>query len=282
MTPRTIIAQVLSVLAASTLVGRPAGAGTENLTVAGSSTIQPLAERAGQAYEKLHPGVRIDVQGGGSSVGISATRSGLADVGTVSRPLKPDEQDLTPTTIAIDGVAMIVHAENPLTAVKREQVIDIYTGAIRKWAALGGNEHEIVVINKEEGRATLEMFEEHFGLRGRFRPDMLIIGPNGQAILSVAGNPDSIAYVSIGSALMARAQGTPIKLLSLDGVEATAEAVRDGRYPLKRPLNLVTRGVPSGLARAFIDFLLSPPGQELATSEGFMPPSDARRQAKAE
>jgi phosphate transport system substrate-binding protein len=243
----------------------------ETLTLAGSSTVQPLAETTAQAFERTHAGARIDVQAGGSSVGISAARSGLADVGMVSRALTTDERDLTATTIAIDGIALIVHAENPLAAITRQQVIDVYTGAARSWQALGGAERPLIVINKEEGRATLELFEEHFGLRGRFRSDMLIIGPNGQAILAVAGDRDAIGYVSIGSALMARAQGTPVKLLALDGVAATAETVRDGRYTLKRPLNFVTRAAPAGLARDFIDFLLGPQGRELTVREGFVP-----------
>jgi phosphate transport system substrate-binding protein len=245
--------------------------GGETLTLAGSSTIQPLAEVAGQQYEQSHPGTRIDVQGGGSSVGISAARSGLADIGTVSRALKPEESDLAPTTIAIDGIALIVHADNPLGAITRAQVIDVYTGAIHSWKALGGADRPIVVINKEEGRSTLELFEDHFGLRGRFRSDMLIIGPNGQGILTVAGDRDAIGYVSIGSAIIARQEGTPVKLLSLDGVEATTDTVRDGRYPLKRELNLVTKGPPRGLAGDFIGFILGPKGRELVLKEGFVP-----------
>jgi phosphate transport system substrate-binding protein len=247
------------------------GTHAETLTVAGASTIQPLAEVAAQEYEKSHPGVRINVQGGGSSVGISSARSGLADIGDVSRALKPDEQDLTATTIAIDGIALVVHADNPLTAITRQQVIDVYTGATRSWKDFGGADRPITVINKEEGRSTLELFEDHFGLRGRFRSDMLIIGPNGQAILAVAGDRDALGYVSIGSALIAQKDGTSIKLLSLDGVEATTETVHNGRYPLKRPLNLVTKGAPSGLARAFIDFILGLEGRELIVHEGFVP-----------
>jgi phosphate transport system substrate-binding protein len=244
----------------------------ETLTIAGSSTIQALAERAAQEYETQHPGVRIDVQGGGSSLAISSARSGLADIGSVSRPLKAEEQDLTATTIAIDGIAMIAHAENPVAGLTRQQVIDAYSGAATRWDQIGGPARKIVVINKEEGRATLELFEAHFGLKGRFRSDMLIIGPNGQAILSVANEPDALGYVSIGSALMARDQGTTIKLLRLDGVEPTAEAVRTGTYPLRRPLNLVTRGAPTGLAQHFIDFILGPDGARFATAEGFVPP----------
>ena len=184
-------------------------------TVAGSSTVQPVAEIAGQAFEKRHPSVHVDVQGGGSSVGISSARSGLSDIGTVSRALKPDEGDLTATTIGLDGIAIIVNAKNPMAAITRDQVVSVYTGATTRWKALGWEDHAITVVNKEQGRSTLELFENHFGLKDRILPSAVIIGPNGQAITTVAGNAWSIAYVSIGSAAVAEQAGTPVKRLSL-------------------------------------------------------------------
>jgi phosphate transport system substrate-binding protein len=246
----------------------PAG---EPLTLAGSSTLQPLAEVAAQAFEASHPGVEIDVQGGGSSVGISATRSGLAEVGMVSRALTPEESDLTATAVALDGIALVVHASNPLPGLTRQQVVDIYSGAIASWAALGGQDRPITVVNKEEGRATLELFERYTGLKGKFRPDAIIIGPNGQAITTVAGDPDAIAYVSIGSAAVAEEAGTPIRRIALDGVPATPESVASGTYPLSRPLHLVTVGPPAGLAAELIAFLRSEEGQALVVGQDFIP-----------
>ncbi len=242
------------------------------LTLAGSSTIQPVAEVLGQKFEQLHPEAQINVQGGGSSVGITAPQSGLADIGMVSRALHADEaQKLTPTTFAIDGIALIVHASNPLRGLSREQVVDVYTGTISNWQALGWRDARIVVVNKEEGRATLELFEHYFSLKGKFARDVVIIGPNGQAIATVAGNPQALAYVSIGSAEVAVAQGTPIKLLALDGVAATSANVKSGAYGLTRPLNFVTVGPPQGGAKAFLDFVLTPAGQHLVTEQEFVP-----------
>lgn len=262
----------LAALAASFAACRRAAAPPPaRLTLAGSSTIQPLCEVAAQAYEHAHTGVQINVQGGGSGVGVTSARSGLADIGMVSRALKPEEADLTATSIAFDGIAVIVHASNPLTNITRAQVIDLYTGAAANWSALGAPSAPVTVINKEEGRSTLELFEHHFGLRGRFVRNAIIIGPNGQAITTVAGNPNAVAYVSIGSATAAIAQGTPIKLLALDGTAATVENVRNGSFPLRRPLNLVTRAAPTGLAASFIAFVRSPEGQRLVASQDFVP-----------
>ena len=245
------------------------------LTLAGSSTVQPVAEVLGQEFERLHPEARINVQGGGSAVGITAPQSGLADIGMVSRALHADEaQKLGPTTFALDGIALIVHASNPLSGINRQQVIDIYTGTVTSWQALGWTDTRIVVVNKEERRATLELFEQYFGLKGKFVRDAIIVGPNGQAITTVAGIPQGIAYISIGSAEVAAAQGTPIKLLALDGVAATSANVKNGTYGLLRPLNFVTVGPPQGLAKAFLDFVLTLAGQHLVTTQELVPVRD--------
>ena len=172
----------------------------------------------------------------------------------VSRALHGNEaQKLVPTTFALDGIALIVHAGTPLSNISHQQVIDIYTGTVTSWQALGWADARIVVVNKEEGRATLELFEQYFDLKGKFVRDAIIIGPNGQAITTVAGNPQAIAYVSIGSAEVAVAQGTPIKLLALDGVAATNANVKNGTYGLIRPLNFVTVGPPPGVSAAVRD-----------------------------
>lgn len=243
------------------------GAPGERLVVAGSSTVHPVVEVAAQAYEAAHPGVEIDVQGGGSSVGISSARSGLADLGMVSRALKPDEADLVATPVALDGIALVVHASNPVTDLTTADVVAIFSGERAEWAP----GRPVTVVNKEEGRATLELFEAHFGLKGRFTPSAVIVGPNGQAIATVAGNPDAITYVSIGSAMVAEADGTPIRRVSLDGEAATPDAVASGSYPLARPLVLVTEGPPTGLAAEFVAYLLSPEGQAIARAQDFVP-----------
>lgn len=241
------------------------------LTLAGSSTIQPIMESAAAAWEKSHPGDTVQVQGGGSGVGVSAAQSGLADIGMVSRSLKPEESALTATAFARDGIAIIVHATHPLSAISHAQVVGIYDGTTTAWDALGAQGAPITLISKEAGRSTLELFEHHFDLKGKIAPSAVIIGPNGQAITTTAGDPNAISYVSIGSAAVAESQGTPIKRLTLDGVAASVENVGNGTYPLCRPLNLVTKGQPTGLAAEFIGFVLSPEGQAIVAKEDFIP-----------
>ena len=243
-----------------------------HLTLAWSSTVQPVAETLGQAFEKYHPKIRIDVHGGGSAVGIVAPQTGHADIGMVSRALHGEEtQRLHATPFARDGIALIVHASNPISGLSRQKVIGIYSGQVTDWQSVGGPASRIIIVNKEEGRATLQVFTQYFDLKDNVVQDALIIGSNGQAIVTVAGNPQALAYVSIGAAEVAMSQGVAIKLLALDGVTAATATVQDGTYKLARTLNLVTAGPPDGVAKAFLDFVVSPAGQEIATQHEFVP-----------
>ncbi len=249
----------------------PAGGTTQNLVLTGSSTIAPLAAEIGKRFESLNPGVRVDVQTGGSSRGVNDARSGLADIGMASRALTVSESDLLGFAIALDGISIIIHRDNPVAALGRQQIIGIYTGAIRNWREAGGREAPITVVNKAEGRSTLELFLHHFGLENSALKPHVIVGDNQQGIKTVAGNPDAIGYVSIGSAEYEAGHGTPIKLLPLDGVEASIENVRNGRFPLSRPLNLVTRPEPAGVRKEFIEFARSERVFDLVEAQYFVP-----------
>lgn len=250
-----------------------ARASGDRLSLTGSSTVAPLALEMGKRFEANNPGVRVDVQTGGSSRGVADATSGLADIGMVSRALAPDEAKiLVVHTIAMDGVALIVHASNPVKQLDDAQIKAVYTGRIRDWHAAGGPSRPIVVVNKAEGHSTLELFLHYTGLKNSQIRAQAVIGDNEQGIKTVAGNPGAIGYVSIGAAEYAVEHGVPIKLLPMAGVEATTGAVRSGRFPLSRPLNLVTRGAPSPLARRFIAFAQSPAVRDLIEAQYFVPP----------
>lgn len=243
----------------------------EKLVLTGSSTIAPLALEIGKRFERLHPGVRVDVQTGGSSRGISDARAGLADIGMVSRALKPEEADLYGHTIALDGVTMIVHKTNPIPALTEDQIRAIYLGKITQWSEVGGLARKIVVVNKAEGHSTLELFLHYFKLKN---PDIrahVVIGDNQQGIKTVSANPNAIGYVSIGTAEYEAAHGTAIRLLPLHGVTASVAAVRSGTFPLSRPLNLVTKTPPTGLAKTFIEFAQSSSVHDLIDAQFFIP-----------
>lgn len=244
------------------------------LTITGSSTVAPLVAELGKRFESLHPDVRVDVQTGGSSRGIADVRRGLADIGMASRALKDQERDLHHFTIARDGISIILHKDNPVSQLDDRQIVDIYTGKIVNWRAVGGRDAPIVVVNKAEGRATLELFLGHFHLRNADIKAHVIVGDNEQGIKTVAGNPDAIGYVSIGTAEYDVTHRVPIKLLPIGGVPATLASVRNGAFPLSRPLNLVTKNNPHGLAKAFIDFARSHDAHDLVRQQYFVPLAD--------
>ena len=250
------------------------------LVLTGSSTVAPLAAEIARRFEEHHPKTRIDVQTGGSSRGIADARSGVADIGMASRALKAEESDLHAITLAQDGICLVVHRDNPVTALDDQQVVAIYTGSIQDWAAVGGVPGPITVVNKAAGRATLEVFLDHFALDAEAIEADVIIGDNQQGLKTVAGNPGAIAYVSIGAADYEVRQGTPIRLLAAGPVAPTPANIAAGRFPITRPLNLVIRdpenaGEPSALAQAFIDFARSPDVHDLITAQFFVPAGPA-------
>lgn len=230
----------------------------EEIVITGSSTVAPVVSEAARQYESMTPGLRIDVQTGGSSRGIADVRKGLAHLGMASRRLKGDESDLSVRTIAIDGVGVIVHRENPIQDLSKDQLVGIYRKEISNWKELGGHDAPIIVVNKAEGRATLEVFLGYTGLDSADVKADVIAGENQHAIKSVAGNPDAIGYVSIGAAAAESDAGIPVKLIACDGIEASTENVSNGTFPIVRPLNMVTKGAPSTAAHQFLEYLGSP------------------------
>ncbi len=241
------------------------------LVLTGSSTVAPLAGEIAKRFEQLHPGVRVDVQTGGSSRGIADARRGTADIGMASRALKPKETDLTSHTIALDGISIILHSDNPSVALTDEQIAAIYTGKIAKWNQVGGPDAPITVVNKAEGRSTLELFLHHFKLNNEDIHAGIVIGDNQQGILTVAGDPNAIGYVSIGTASYEVSRGTKIRMMPMKGVEPSLANVRNGTFPLSRPLNLVTHGEVSQVAAAFIAFAQSPQVHDLVEAQYFVP-----------
>ena len=243
----------------------------DKLVITGSSTIAPLVLEIGKRYEARGSGVRVDVQTGGSSRGISDIRQNLAHIGMASRALKKDEQDLHGTVIAYDGIGFIVHNSNTLAAIDHNDIRGIYTGRITNWKEVDGVDAPITVVNKAEGRATLDLFLHYFNLNNTHIRAHVVIGDNEQGIKTVLGNPHAIAYVSLGTAEYDAAHGVPIKLLRLENIPASLKTVQESRFPLSRPLTLVTNEIPTGAVKAFIDFAKSPEVHDLVTQHYFVP-----------
>ena len=245
---------------------------SQKLTLTGSSTVAPLASEIAKKFEAEHPEVRIDVQTGGSSRGLADAAQGLADIGMVSRALKDEETNKFQSyAIATDGIGIILEGSNPVQNLSDRQIVDIYTGKIDNWQEVGGNNAPITVVNKAEGRSTLELFLDYFHLENSQIQADVVIGDNQQGIKTVAGNKNAIGYVSIGAAERDINAGVPLKLLSVGGINASTQTVRDGSFPLSRPLNLVTTQTPTGLSEEFIQFAQSEKVHDLVEAQNFVP-----------
>jgi len=235
------------------------------VVVSGSTSVQPYVEVLAEEFLLLHPTEEVDVQGGGSSAGIMAVESGIADIGMSSRPLKKDEQHLWVIEIAKDGLAMIIHPRNMVHNLTLEQVRRIYTGEIQNWEELGGVSAKIHIIAREEGSGTRGAFEELVMGESRISPRAIVQSSNGAVRQLVSGDPNAIGFISLGLV------DESIRAVSLDGVAATAENVTDGSYSLYRPFLFIAEEKPAETAAQFINFILSPEGKEHMRREGLVP-----------
>jgi phosphate transport system substrate-binding protein len=239
--------------------------------VNGSTTILPIAEIAAEGFEASHEGFKVLVSGVGSSAGIESVSKGSADIGTSSRDLKDEEKDLglVDTPIAFDAIAVIVNPANPVSALSTEQVKAVFQGRITNWKELGGQDMAIGLVNRDEASGTREAFHKIIMNKERFAKNAVVLPGTGQVRAVVGDSPGAIGYISLGFA-------TPeVKALSVGGVIPTRETVEAGHYPIMRKLHFFTKGAPSGLAKEYIDYVLSSQIQdEVVPEAGFLPIGD--------
>jgi phosphate transport system substrate-binding protein len=228
-----------------------------------------LAEELAEAFMKLNPDLVIEVQGGGSSVGVTSAGEGTVDIGNASREIKSSEfekfPDLQVFTIAYDGIAIVTHADTKLDTLSVEQVRDIFAGDITNFSEVGGPDAPIIVVSREEGSGTRAAFEELVMESGDeekvITEKALLQQSNGQVRTTVSTTPNSIAYLSFGF-LDDTTRPVPI-----DGAEPTVANVKNGSYPIFRPLNMLTSGAPNELAQAFLDYILGKDGQAIVAEK---------------
>jgi phosphate transport system substrate-binding protein len=244
------------------------------LLITGSSTMCPLIAEIGRRFELLHPDIKIEVQCGGSSRGISDTREGKADIGMASRALTEKEKNLYGFPIARDGISVIVHKNNPVNFLSDAQIAGIYTGKITNWKKIGGRDAKIIVVNPKKGYSSVELFTYYFEIDYDEIKAAIIGGDNSARIKAVVEHPNAITYTSAGEADRMVLAGVPIKPLPFNNVMPTDRNIITGNYPITRPLNLVTKQLPKGMAKAFIDFCLSPAVVDLIEKFGFVPYED--------
>jgi len=259
---RTVLALLLAVGCSSADARTPSEDGSV-VTLAGSTSIQPFAERWAEEYGAG----RVIVQSGGSTAGIKAAHDGTADIGMSSRALVAAETaGLVQTVVARDGIAVIVHATNPVRGVTLAQLRDIYTGAITNWREVGGRDVRITVITREDGSGTRDAFEQFVMSDVQtITTSALVTAYSGGLRKMVSQDPGAVGYVTFSQL------NPQVHALAVDGVVPTEPSIANGQYRLQRPFVFLSRGAPQGAARAFIDFVLSGAGQQLARQEGLAP-----------
>jgi phosphate transport system substrate-binding protein len=248
-----------------------AGKPSQALVVAGSSTIYPLMTEIARRFEGLNPGTSIEVRSGGTGRGIADLRVGVADIAMVSRQLADDERDLFAYSLCRDGAAIVVHRSNTLKGLNRQQLTRILTGAINDWKQLGARPGPILLVWREENQAIPELLLRHLNLKPEQIRSHVTIFENANAVAFVASDPNAITMAALGVAERSVKSGAPVKLLAYGGIPASTRTVRARTYLLSRPLNLVTRSLPTGLQKRLIDYATSTAVTDLLLKYGFVP-----------
>lgn len=242
------------------------------VTCSGSTTVLPIAQEAAIQFSEKNPDAEVEVQGGGSSTGITQVKEGVVDIGDASRDLKDEEDDgsLVDHKIALDIIAVVVNPNVPVDNLTQEQVKQIFTGEVTNWNAVGGPDAEIVVVVRDQASGTREMFDEKALGHKKDAPVESVasaIETNSNGIMreTVSTTDNSIGYLSYGYV------NDKVKAVNYDGVEPTLENAKSEEYPLSRYLHMFTKGEPTGAVKGFIDFVLSDKFQDEVVSEEYIP-----------
>lgn len=237
-----------------------------SITIAGSTSVQPVSEVLAEAFMEIHDQVNVYVQGGGSSAGIKAAHEGAAQIGASSRELKDDEKSaVKELIIAKDGIAIIVHPSNDVGDLTLDQIKGIFEGSITNWKEVGGADKEIIVVTREEGSGTRGGFEEIVMDKDCPIADNAIVQSSTGAIKTIVmGDKNAIGYISL--AIL----DEKVKAIKVEGVEISKETINDKTYKVARPFIYVTKGEPTALTKAFIDFVLSDEAQPIIEEAGLV------------
>jgi len=239
-----------------------------SIDIAGGTAHIPVMNDAAKNIMTFNPKVKITVEGGGSGIGVQKVGEGLVDVGNTGRPLSQDEITkfgLKSYPFALDGVAAIVHPDNPVSGLTAAQVRDIFSGKIANWKDVGGKDAAIHLFTRDEASGTREVFWEKLLQKGQIAGSANVVASNGAMKVAVSQDKDAIGYAGIGHV------DQSVKAVVLDGVVPSQGNAMNGTYPIVRKLYMNTKGAPSKLVTAFIDYILGPDGTGISKKHGYLP-----------
>ena len=238
---------------------------TGTVSTDGSTSMEKVIGALSESFMAQNSGVTVNYNPTGSGSGITAVQEGTCDIGLSSRALKDEEKSagLKETVLAYDGIAIIVHPDNPVSDLSVEQLAKLYTGEITNWKDVGGNDAEVVLIGREAASGTRDGFESITGTKDKcqYRQELT---STGDVITAVSQNPDAIGYASLA------AVKDSVKALNVDGVTPSEATVKDGSYKVQRPFVLVTMAGKelSPAAQAFFDYAISSDAASIIAKAG--------------
>lgn len=235
----------------------------------GSTSMDKVVKGLAEVFMSENSGVTVNYTGSGSGAGVEAVLSGTADIGLASRGLKEQEvaEGAVAHVIALDGVAVIIHPDNPVADLSDEQIAKIFTGELSNWSQVGGADAVIAVYGREAGSGTRSAFEEIVGGVDKCAY-INEYSSTGDMVGSVAGNPNAIGYASLASV------NENVKVVKVNGVDCTEETIQDGSYQIQRPFVMITKEgtVLSEAAQAFLDYAKSEAAAEIIALAGAVAP----------
>jgi len=237
------------------------------LRIAGGTAHIPVMKEAAKRIMYMNRDIKITIAGGGSGVGIKQAGEGLVDIGNTGRKATDDEikrYGLKMFKFAIDGIAVVVNPENPVASMKKTEIMDIFSGKLDNWKALGWKDRATNVYTRDASSGTRKVFWKKALKKGEITKTANFVKSHGAMKSAISVDPYGIGYISVGYL------DNTVAPVSLDGISPTLENVRKGNYNIARGLYMNTKGEPSGLTRLFIDYILSKEGQKLVTEKGFI------------
>jgi len=247
----------------------------ERLVIKGSDTLgAKLVPQLAESFKAQHPGTTFDIAAEGSTTGIAGIIDGTAEIGMSSRRAKSSEvgaatakgRNMKPVIVAYDGIAVIVNSANPVKALTKKQVEQIFAGDVADWSAVGGSGGKISIYTRNTSSGTYSEFKELAMKKRDYAKSSQKMAGNEQIAAEVGKNPSGVGYVG-----MAYTKASGVKVVSIDGATPSVKSVQDHSYPYWRPTFYYTNGEPGGLAKQFVDFTLSSGGQNIVSRVGFVP-----------
>lgn len=236
--------------------------GPERIDIVGSTSVQPVAEKLAEEYGINHSDVKINVQGGGSSLGIKTAHEGIADIGMSSKELDDsNKQDLKEYEIGRDGIVVVVNANNNVSDLTKDQLKGIFSGKITSWKDVGGSDNKINVVVREAGSGTLDAFEGIVMGDAKIKSDAIVQSSTEAVKQSVKQDENAIGFVSFAHL------SNDVNTIKVGGISPTIETIADGSYELQRPFLFLVKGEPTGELKEFIEWTNGAEAQKILESE---------------